>query len=190
MRDHDHDDIQDNIEPTGEESVDGPELETEEATSNDKLKELRAKLKACEADKRKNLEDLQRTKADFLNSRKRLEDERIRDKERLTNQHVEQLLPLCDSFAMAMGNSAVWQSVDKEWRQGVEGIYNQLKSLLNSYQVTELNPIGETFDPNRHEAMGTKPAADTESETILEVIQSGYERNGTIIRPAKVIISE
>ncbi len=68
------------LESTGDDHAVEPELEAEETTSNNKLKDLRAKLKACEAEKMDHLEQLQRAKADFLNARKRLEDERARDK--------------------------------------------------------------------------------------------------------------
>src|SRR5690606_19600211 len=78
-----------------------PELEDIEEAAGDKLKKLRDKLKACDEDKRQILEELQRSKADFLNSRKRLENQLERDRERITTGHIEELLPLKDSFDIA-----------------------------------------------------------------------------------------
>lgn len=181
------------IEMTGEDNVDEPELESVEEVSNDKLKTLRDKLKVCEAEKMEHLENLQRAKAEFLNVRKRLEDEKMEAKERATDAAVEKLLPMYDSFTMAIGNEATWNQVDDNWRQGVEAIYSQLKSILQSYQVAEMNPMGEPFDPEHHEAMGYEPVeAEDQHDTVVKVLQIGFSRQvgdtTRYIRPARVIV--
>lgn len=169
------------------------EIEDAEANVEKKIKKLRQKLQGCEEEKRKYLDDLQRSKADFLNARKRLEDERIRDKERAVNALINDLLPLCDSFFMAMSNTRLWESVNKEWRQGMEGIKNQLDNILNSYQVSSINPSGADFDPVCHEAV-SKISVKTKDQDnkVVEVIQLGYERNingqTELIRPARVTV--
>ncbi len=179
----------DDIELTDEVAeIDDLELAEVEDKSMSKIKSLQAKLKACEAEKKQYLDDAQRAKADFLNSKKRLEEDKIRTGERLINDHIEKLLPLCDSFSMAMSNTEAWEAVDDSWRQGIEAIHTQLLGILKGYAVTEIDPLGEMFDPNRHEALGTEDS-DAESETVTKVIQRGYERNGDIIRPAKVMLS-
>ncbi len=181
------------LETTGEDNGAEPELEDIESTSSNKLKDLRDKLKTCESEKRDHLEQLQRAKADFLNARKRLDEERVRDRERIIEGHVIELLPLYDSFSMAMSNQAAWEAVDKNWRVGVEGIFAQLQSLLQSYQVTTINPLGAHFDPIEHEAVGSEPVTDAaQHDTVVKVIQPGFKRtkDGTsaIIRPARVIV--
>lgn len=165
-----------------------------EENQKDIIKSLRDKLKIAEADKRAAQEDLQRNRADFLNARKRLEDERKRDRERSTISHVEELIPLCDSFEMAMSNKEVWEKADSQWRKGIEGINAQLQGLLASYRVETLNPVGDTFNPYEHEALSTTPVADaTAHDTIVAVIQKGYRLKKSddtteIIRPARVVI--
>jgi molecular chaperone GrpE len=181
------------LETTGEDNSVETELEDEEATSSNKLKDLRAKLKTCEAEKMTNLEQIQRTKADFLNARKRLEEERVRDRERMTEAHVEELIPLYDSFMMAMSNKSAWEAVDKNWRVGVEGIFAQLQTLFASYNVAIETPEGKQFDPQKHDALKNEPVTDEAAHnTILNVIQPGFIRQGstgeTIIRPARVIV--
>ena len=171
------------------------QAETEE-TQDQIISKLKKQLKDADADKRKLLEDLQRTKADFLNARKRLEEERLRDRRRATIQHIEDLLPLCDSFEMALSNKEVWEKADLTWRRGVEGIHAQLQSLLNNYQVITLKPVGDKFDPTRHEALNTAEVKEeSQHDTVIAVIQSGYEikhHDGTteLIRPARVTIGE
>lgn len=187
--------VQDDIELTGEDNAVEPELEEIEDTSNNKVKKLREKLKECESEKMEHLENLQREKAEFLNSKKRLEDERISDKERAVNDQIEKLLPLCDSFHMAMANKEAWDAVDTQWRSGIEGIYAQLQSILSSYSVTEVAPLGEEFDPQHHEAMGNAPVEkEAERGKVVQVIQNGFVRTTSqgeiLLRPARVIVGE
>jgi len=185
---------QNEFEETGEDNLDEPDLEDIENNSQQKIKDLRDKLKVCEKEKTQYLEDLQRVKADFLNSKKRLEEERLKDKDRQISAHIEELLPLCDSFNSAMSGES-WQEVDKKWRMGVEGIFAQLQSLLNSYQVEPIDPTGEMFNPMRHEAFNTEPvASEADNDKILKTMQLGYERtiNGEkkLIRPARVVVGK
>ncbi|MDQ5950909.1 MAG: molecular chaperone GrpE, partial [Patescibacteria group bacterium] len=152
------------------------------------------KLKHCESEKRETLEEMQRTKADFLNARKRLEEERLRDRERSKMNQVEELIPLCDSFQMAMSDRELWEKADENWRKGIEGIYSQLEKLLTKYQVELINPLGEQFNPHQHEALSTtKVKEEKEHDKVISVIQNGYQithLNGTteLIRPARVLI--
>ena len=178
---------QEAIEYTGEDTVDDVEIEDSEATQKDKLKKVKAELKTCKTEKAEILEELQRAKADFLNAKKRLEDQNALDRERTLDAFLASLLPLCDSFDMATADSDAWEAIDENWRKGVEGIKSQLDAVLKQHNVQAINAKDEHFDPNRHEAVS---AIDDEgkSETIAEVLQKGYERNGAVIRPAKVII--
>lgn len=177
-----------NIEPNEPELE---ELEEQQGTFNNKLRD---KLKACEAEKKDILEEMGRVKADFLNARRRLEEDRKRDRERMTIEHIESLLPLCDSFAVAMGNKEVWEKADENWRRGIEGINAQLNNILSQHQVITINPVGEMFDPRQHEALSTAPTDDkNQHDRIITVIQNGYalkknDGNTELIRPARVVI--
>lgn len=181
------------LESTGEDNAVEFEIEDIENNSEVKIKKIKERLKQCEQEKMEYMEDLQRTKAEFLNSKRRLEEERIRDKERAVETQIEKLLPLCDSFHMAMSNTEVWDSVDEQWRAGVESIHSQLQNILNSYNVLEINPSGEAFDPNMHEAMAEIPTEDEKmNQKIITVIQNGFIRKTgdkkVLIRPARVTV--
>ncbi len=178
----------DEIEVLEDELNDEVSLEDEESNSQQKIKSLRVKLKQAEEAKKQILEDLQRAKAEFLNSKKRLTEESHRNSDRTINKQMTALLPLCDSFQMALSNKDAWESVDEVWRKGMEGIYNQLQNILETNHVTVMNPLNEEFDPHQHEAMSTVDS-DLGSEKVVEVLQFGYQRNNEVIRPAKVIIS-
>ena len=172
-----------------------PELSDIENNEDNKLKTLKTKLKEAEQKSRDLHEELQRSKADFLNARKRLEDERLRDRERAAVTHIEKLLPLCDSFYLAMRDTAALEASDPKWRRGIEGTYAQLKSIMDSYGISAYDPTGETFDPTRHEALSmitvTDPAMNNQ---IISVIQQGYEQKRgdqtELIRPARVTVGE
>ena len=160
-----------------------PELEDIEEATGEKLKKLRDKLKACDEEKRQILEDLQRSKADFLNGRKRLEEQLERDRERITTKHIEELLPLKDSFDMAMQDES-WLDADEKWRKGIEGIYAQLETVLKNNGVSEIEALGQEFNPHEHEAV----SHDGEGHTVTAVLQKGYRVGTTIIRPARVAV--
>jgi molecular chaperone GrpE len=171
------------------------ELVDDEATAEQKLKALRKKLEEANEKNRELHEEVQRTKADFLNARKRLEEERITDRKRSVVSHVEKLLPLADSFYLAMLDKATWEKGDEKWRKGIEGINNQLLGILRNYGVQSFDPTGTTFDPNRHEALTMIPVTDaTLHHQILSVMQLGYEQTGdsttATIRPARVTVGE
>ena len=167
------------------------ELADVEANQDQKITEQRKKITRLEAEKQALHDDLMRAKADFLNARKRLEEERARDRERITQQYLYQLLPLCDSFQMAMHNTETWEKADAAWRKGVEGIYTQLLRILNEHGVRQFDPTGEPFDPHRHEAIGTETVTDADQQdTVVRTVQLGYEivtgNEHTVLRPARV----
>jgi len=160
------------------------EIEDIEEAEGDKLKSLRDKLRTCDEEKRGHLEELQRTKADFLNSKRRLEEQLTRDKERITEKHVGALLPLADSFDMAMADPS-WESCDEKWRKGIEGVFAQLQGILKGYGVEKVGAKGEEFNPEMHEAVSSAPG---EEGKVVDVLQAGYAVGDRIIRPAKVIV--
>ena len=170
-RKHDEE-LQDDIDFTNEDSVSiDPELEEVDEQSLDKIKKLRADLKVCHEERQSIQEELQRNRADFLNARKRQEEQLGRDRERITIKHIEELLPIVDSFDMAI-NDPKWPSADPVWRKGMEGVYAQLMAVLKSYDVTAISPLGETFNPHEHEAL-----TDSNSNDIIAgVMQKGSKR--------------
>jgi molecular chaperone GrpE len=181
---HEHDESETNFEE--ETNADEPihddvSLAEEEEHITAKIKKLQDKLKLCEQEKAAHLDELQRAKADFLNARKRLEAHAETLIARSTASHIETLLPLCDSFELAMKDPA-WSTADTTWRRGVEGISNQLQTILRTYGVTTIEALDTQFNPHEHEALRG------EGEIVTEVYQTGYKLNDTVIRPAKVSV--
>ncbi len=178
------DDIDMEMTEAEEAPIEDTELEEEEAMSKDKLKRLRDKLKRAEEEKMTALEDLARARADFLNARRRMDEERISDRERTKLGFVEDLLPLCDSFTMALKDAA-FEALPDHLKKGILGINMQLSSILKGYGVEEFGSVGDEFDPNLHEAL----ANDGDGLVLKEIVQKGYKAGEKVIRPAKVIVS-
>ena len=72
---------------------------------------------------------------------------------------------------------------------GKEATLKQLKQLLERFSIVELNPLGEEFDPESHEAMTTQPSDEYEPGQVMVVIQKGYRIHDRLLRPARVIIA-
>ncbi len=160
-----------------------------ESTGADKIKKLRQDLKDAKDESQKNLDGWQRALADYANLQKN-SGEQLKDlKGYVVEGFIEELLPVLDSFEMAMKNKASWESVSENWRKGVEYIYNQILKILENNGVEEIKDAKEKFNPEIHHIV---EEIETEDESldhsISEIVQKGYKTKKTIIRPAQVKI--
>ncbi len=138
-----------------------------EESSSETIKKLRAELKKAQEEKQEYLTGWQKAKADFINSRKR-DEEAQKEFARYANENIiAELIPVLDSFNMAMGNKETWEKVDKNWRIGVEYISGQLKKVLEDFGLKEIDPLGKRFDPSRDEAIED----GKENDTVTTVVQ-------------------
>lgn len=149
-----------------------------------------SELDKVKAERDEYLAGWQRAKADFVNAKRRMEEE-MKSFRQLANEGlIEEVLPVLKSFEMAFANKEAWEKADKSWRSGVEYIYSQLRSVLEQNGLTEIDPIGQAFDPNRDEATEFVPAAaPAEDNKIVSVVAKGYSLNGKLIVPPKVKVA-
>lgn len=157
----------------------------------EEIEKLKTDLAKITAERDEYLAGWQRAKADFVNSKKQT-DAMMKDFRSMANESlIEELLPVLSSFEMAFSNREAWEKADKNWRIGVEHIYSQIKSVLEQNGLKELNPVGQAFDPNIHEAVKYEPTDDmTKENTVSNVLERGYMLGNKLIRPAKVVVSE
>ncbi len=161
----------------------------DEKKDKQKLKDLRAELKMSQKESREHLTALQRARADYVNLKKELDEIRDITKKKTTEKVLADFLPTLDSFDMAMGNTAAWEAVDKNWRMGVEFIYSQLKTALENNGISSIDQVGVEFDPNLHEPIETKETDDANLDHKIErIIQKGYRMGEKTIRPARVVV--
>lgn len=161
----------------------------DEKKDKEKLKNLRADLKTAQAESREHLTALQRSRADYVNLKKELDEVRDSVKAKTTERVIMDFLPVIDSFDMAMANTDAWNAVDANWRVGVEYIYTQFKTVLENYNVSAIDSAGVDFDPNLHEPMKTEDTDDrSQDDKIKQIIQKGYKMGDKVIRPARVVV--
>ncbi|MFA6463784.1 MAG: nucleotide exchange factor GrpE [Candidatus Paceibacterota bacterium] len=155
------------------------------------VRKLKEKISLLEEQNKEYLSGWQRDKADFINARKRDEEEKKEIRKYATERLIDGLIPVLESFDMAMGNKEAWEKVDKNWRIGVEYIYNHFRQTLEQDGLNEINPLGKKFDSTRDEAIEYVPTADKNLEdTVIEVVQKGYSLNGKEIKAPKVKVGE
>ena len=154
-----------------------------------KIKSLREELNKSQLEAREHLTALQRSRADYINLKKELDETRDTTKKKTTEKIISEFLPILDSFDMAMANVAVWESVDKNWRVGIEYIYSQFHATLENQGVEAIGKIGVDFDPNLHEPIELIETDDvSQDHKIAKVIQMGYKMGDRVIRPARVVV--
>ena len=163
--------------------------DAEETDPLAKIQKLKSDLRVCNKERKDYLDGWQRTKADYLNNKKRFEEERAQIGSRREVKVIEKLLPLCDSFEMALKQLGTDEDTQNQWKSGLLQVNTQLTTLLTSLNITAVGEPGETFDPQVHEALSNQTVTDeAKHDTVVAVLQKGYRREGILIRPAKVII--
>ncbi len=150
------------------------------------LKELRQQAAKAE----EYYDRLQRQVAEADNLRKRLAKEK-QDAIRYANESlIEELLPTMDSFEMAI--SAARDSDDNaidSLKTGIEMVHTQLRRTLEEVGVTEIDAVGQAFDPSEHEAMSRKKTDKAEEGTVLEQTRKGYRLRDRLLRAASVVVA-
>ena len=145
-----------------------------------------------EADKYKSqaeeyLQLLQRVQADFDNFRRRTTREREDMSKYCSMRLVTNLLPVLDNFerALAAGGNDI-----KQFMEGMELVYRQLKDTLLKEGVKAMEPVGQEFDPNFHEAVMQAASEEHADNTVMEEFQKGYLLSERVIRPAMVKVAK
>ncbi|UTW46532.1 nucleotide exchange factor GrpE [bacterium SCSIO 12696] len=126
-------------------------------------------------------EEVLRAQAEMQNLRRRTERDVSNAHKFALEKFVGELLPVVDNLERALA----------AFEEGDEGIELTLKSFLDvlkRFQVEQVAPEGEPFDPELHQAMSMVPNPDMENNTVMEVFQKGYTLNGRLVRPAMVVV--
>jgi molecular chaperone GrpE len=159
------------------ETVTGEDPEWDEATV------LSVELEAARRDRDQYLDALRRLKAEFENSRKRQERERIRVLSMASERLVQELLPVLDNLDRAL-------EAGGDIREGVQATREQLAAVLGDEGLLPVASDGQAFDPNVHEAVMGQVSEEHEEGTIIQTFQRGYLLNGKPIRTAKVVVAK
>jgi molecular chaperone GrpE len=154
------------------------------------VQKLKKALAACQVEKAEYLSGWQRARADFANLRKDEAETLARTKEGAKLEILRDILPVVDTFELAMANKETWEKVDKNWRVGVEHIYRELQQALSRHNLVPFGVAGDHFDPKEHHALKEEPVSEEKEHTIVEVLKKGWRLGERIIRPAEVVVGK
>jgi len=149
------------------------------------LNEVETELKSLRGDLAEQKERYLRLAAEFDNFRKRTTQETGRRAAEQKESFIRELLPIVDNLERAVSSGAS----PEQLREGVRMTVQQLKQLLRRHEIEPEETEGQTFDPNRHEAIAQRHDPSQPDHAILETFQPGYRRGKEVFRPAKVAVN-
>jgi molecular chaperone GrpE len=186
----------DAAEPAGEQDP-ANEAEMEESTerseqmegsedSDDSESPAASREEELERERDEYLALAQRTQADFENYRKRAAKEAAAAGDRAKGGLVRDLLPIVDNLERAL---AAAEESEQHLAEGVRLVHSELVAVLQRNGIEPFDPTGEPFDPEVHEALSTQPADGADPGLVVGVMEKGYKLGGTVLRPARVVVS-
>jgi molecular chaperone GrpE len=150
---------------------------------------IAADLDKARAEAESYLDDLRRLQADFDNYRKRTLREQTARAASASQALVTRLLPVLDNFELAV--SAAEQSRDFDrMLKGVEMVFGELREVLEGEGLVTIEAEGKPFDPERHEAVIAVEQEDAEPGMVVDIVRTGYELRGKVLRPAMVKVAK
>jgi molecular chaperone GrpE len=168
-------------EPSGEEDP-----ANEEQALRDKEDASEDPLASAERERDEYLDLARRTQADFENYRKRAAREAAAAGERAKSGLVRELLPIVDNLERALTSA---EDGEQHLAEGVRLVHSELIAVLERNGVQQFDPAGDRFDPAEHEALSMRSDGESEPGVVLDVVEKGYRANGTVLRPARVVVS-
>lgn len=164
--------------------------EVELTAEQQQIADLQAELAAVQAKADENWDKLLRAQAEMENIRKRSS----RDVENARKYALEgiasELLPVRDSLELGLDSVNQEGAELQSARDGMHLIQQMLAKLMEQYGIKPVEPAGESFDPELHQAMSMQETAEQAPNTVLSVMQKGYTLNDRLLRPAMVVVAK
>jgi molecular chaperone GrpE len=173
-------------EPADEDAEDATEALEEVEASDDAIA---ADLEKARAEAESYLDDLRRLQADFDNYRKRTLREQTARAASASQALVARLLPVLDNFELAVSAAEHSRDFDRMLK-GVEMVFGELREVMEGEGLVKIEAEGKPFDPERHEAVIAVEQEDTEPGMVVDIVRTGYELRGKVLRPAMVKVAK
>lgn len=179
--------------PTNREDRQAPDpVENEAGTpqTGEPIRELERKLEDATGEARENYDRLLRVSAEFENYKKRMNREMDDLRKFAIQSLVKDLLPIIDNLELALKSAS--DHLDEggnQLRDGVALTHKEILKTLDRYNVTQIDALGQPFDPNFHEAVMREEDEDHPPNTIINELQKGYLLHDRLIRPSMVVVS-
>ena len=158
----------------------------EQAAADNEISPLAAELEALQAELAQVREDTLRDRADLENQRKRLERERDTARKFANERLLADLLPVIDSLEAGLGAAG---GDNGPLREGMELTLRQLLKVGADNGLVEVNPVGQPFNPDHHQAMSMVDSDEHAAGHVVQVYQKGWLLNDRLLRPALVVVS-
>lgn len=183
--------LNDDTQVTPEESVstDDTQPDTQEETP-DSEDAVHAQLRLANARADENWERVVRMQAEMDNLRKRQMREIENAHKFALDKISSELLTVRDGLESAINAGTAEDADVAKLQEGSELILKQLTQVMEKFNIVEVDPVGEKFDPDMHQAMSMQEVPDTEPNTVVTVMQKGYTLNERLLRPAVVMVSK
>ncbi|MCP4955681.1 nucleotide exchange factor GrpE [Photobacterium aquimaris] len=182
--------LNDAVEAVEVEAVEGEFVESEQELYVARIAELEAALLAKDAEVNEVKDAALRARAEGENVRRRSEQEIDKARKYALNKFAEELLPVIDNLERAIEMADKNNEATKAMMEGVELTLMTMTSTVAKFGLKVIDPQGEAFNPEYHQAMAMQESADFAPNTVMAVMQKGYELNGRVIRPAMVMVSK
>ena len=178
-----------NVESAPENRAEAEEIIEEVITEEINIEALQAQLQKETEQAQANLDLALRTQAEMENLRKRTGRDIENAHKYALEKFVNELLPIMDSLQLGMSAAESAENIE-DLREGMDLTLKMFISALEKFGVKTIDPQGEKFNPEQHEAVSMQEVEGTESNTVVTVMQKGYELNGRLVRPAMVMVAK
>lgn len=163
----------------------------QEETELQSIEQLQQQLEKAESALKEANDKMLRSMADAENIRRRASLDVENAHKFGVEKIARELLNVVDSLESGLDTVAEPDQAQlQHLREGMQLTHKLLLDILAQFQIKQLNPLGEIFDPRQHEALTTQPSADVASNTVLAVVQRGYMIHDRVLRPARVVVSK
>ncbi len=177
------------VEPNVEPSAEG-DRQAAEAVEALSAEELQQQIEALQQELADTKDQALRTAAEAQNVRRRAEQDVDKARKFALEKFSGALLDIVDNLERAMAAADRDNDKVKPLMEGIDLTYKSFIDTLAKFQVAQVDPAGEPFDPQFHQAMTMVPNPDLEPNTVMDVMAKGYTLNGRLLRPAMVVVSK
>ncbi len=162
---------------------------SEVAEAEESLEGLRQKLAEAERKVEENWDKFLRAQAEMENLRRRMERELQNVQKYAIEKFAKDLLSVVDSLELGLKAAIETDDLNKI-REGIELTLKQLLTVFDRFNIRSIDPVGEKFNPEFHQAMATEEVKGVEPDRVVKVFQKGYALNDRLIRPALVVVAK
>ena len=172
------------------EAVNEESLHTEVGEHEYTIEELKKELDEARQKANDNWDKAVRTQAEMENLKKRTQKDLEDARKYALTSFAKEILPVFDSLVLGL-QAATGDSEDvKKFREGSELTIKQFEALFTKFNIVAIDPMGQPFNPEQHQAMLMQEVEGAEPNTVVNVFQKGYTLNGRLLRPAMVVVAK